>query len=279
MCAMSPRLLRPKASPFLLDQYGGAAAAYSLRRLRKGYTGAAVRVRRSSDNDEANFTPEEIANGTLTSWIGASSGRVVTWFDQSGNGRNVTQGTAENQPRIVISGSLVTESGKPAIDFLVTSPQSLGFSGSSIPSLSTFSQFVISKVRDNNNSVKFAAMLGKSTTAAGAGFSYNGSESPRLFIWGATPEPAGPNDSLSRLLLSSVVNGTAMSFFINDGSVISGTSSQSLAIANDSFRIGDSDNLIGRFDGTIQEVIVYFSDQTTARPNIRNAINSHYGIY
>jgi hypothetical protein len=35
---------------YLLDTYGGAAAAYSLRKLKSDYTGPAIRVRRSSDN-------------------------------------------------------------------------------------------------------------------------------------------------------------------------------------------------------------------------------------
>ena len=40
---------------YLLDTYTGAAAAYSLRKLRSAYTGSAIRVRRSSDNIETNI--------------------------------------------------------------------------------------------------------------------------------------------------------------------------------------------------------------------------------
>ena len=39
----------------LLDVYSGAAAAYSLRKLSKATT-SVVRVRRDSDNAEADFT-------------------------------------------------------------------------------------------------------------------------------------------------------------------------------------------------------------------------------
>ena len=45
----------PKPTPYLLDTYEGAAAAYSLRRLRSSYTGPAVRVRRDSNNDELDI--------------------------------------------------------------------------------------------------------------------------------------------------------------------------------------------------------------------------------
>ena len=39
----------------LLDEYGGAAAAYSLRRLYSGYSGPIVKVRRDADNEEKDF--------------------------------------------------------------------------------------------------------------------------------------------------------------------------------------------------------------------------------
>ena len=52
----------------LLDQYTGAAAGYSLRRLSVNTTNV-VRVRRSSDNAEADFTADEITDGTLLAWV------------------------------------------------------------------------------------------------------------------------------------------------------------------------------------------------------------------
>jgi hypothetical protein len=47
--------LMPKATPLLLDIYPGAAVAYSLRKLRVGYTGSAIRVRRFVDDAEEDF--------------------------------------------------------------------------------------------------------------------------------------------------------------------------------------------------------------------------------
>ena len=49
-------LSRAAAEPLILDQIGApSAAAYSLRKLRAAYTGSAIRVRRSSDNAEADI--------------------------------------------------------------------------------------------------------------------------------------------------------------------------------------------------------------------------------
>jgi len=103
----------------LLDQYTGAAAAYSLRRLSVNTTNV-VRVRRSSDNAEADFTADEITDGTLLAWVGntaSDNGFVTTWYDQSGNSNDATQGTAANQPKIVDAGGLIISNGYTVIEY------------------------------------------------------------------------------------------------------------------------------------------------------------------
>ena len=64
--------LAPPASPLLLDTYTGAAVAYSLRQLRTAYTGAAIRVRRSSDNAEQdiNFVGGDLDTQSLLDFVG-----------------------------------------------------------------------------------------------------------------------------------------------------------------------------------------------------------------
>lgn len=97
-----------------------AYVAFSTRRLSTSYLGNAMQVRRSSDNTTQNigFTPGGDLDVTaLLAFVGAGNGYVSIWYDQSGNGRNMTQGTAVNQPRIVNSGTLDTENSKPFIRF------------------------------------------------------------------------------------------------------------------------------------------------------------------
>lgn len=104
----------------LLDTYGSASAAYSVRKLRTLYTGNAIRVRRSSDNTEQNIGFDSNGNldeSALTTFVGAGNGFVTTWYDQSGNNRNMTQSTAANQPQIVSSGVVIKENAKPSIQF------------------------------------------------------------------------------------------------------------------------------------------------------------------
>ena len=67
----------------LLDLYPGAAAAYSLQDIGGG--GNVIRARRSSDNEESDFTASDITGGALTSWAGVGDAFVTTWYDQSGS--------------------------------------------------------------------------------------------------------------------------------------------------------------------------------------------------
>jgi hypothetical protein len=89
--------------PLLLDLYPGAAAAYSLRKLRAAYTGAAIRVRRSSDNAEQDIGFD--ANGNLNTvdllaFVGSGDGFITKWYDQASNAiiNTLQQNTVGLQP-------------------------------------------------------------------------------------------------------------------------------------------------------------------------------------
>jgi hypothetical protein len=104
----------------VLDGLSSVVAGYSVRRLRSAYAGACMRVRRSSDNVEQDigFTPRgNLDTIALLSFIGTSSGMVVTWYDQSGSGNNATQSTAGDQPAIVTSGAMELMNSRPALKF------------------------------------------------------------------------------------------------------------------------------------------------------------------
>jgi hypothetical protein len=116
---LSQKLSLPILEEGLLNLYPGAAAAYSLRSVNSDYDGAAIQVRNDS-NAVANigFTSNgDLDTIALLAHCGSGNGFVTEWFDQSGNGRNATQATALNQPQIVSAGSVITENGKPAVQF------------------------------------------------------------------------------------------------------------------------------------------------------------------
>jgi len=113
-------------APLLLDTYTGATMAVSVRKLRNAYSGSAIRVRRSSDNTEQDigFSGNNLNTTALLSFVGTGgtdNGFITTWYDQSGNGNNHTQGTAVNQPKIVNAGVVLTLTGvgtaRPKIQF------------------------------------------------------------------------------------------------------------------------------------------------------------------
>ena len=96
-----------------------ASVAYGLRRLSRFWTGAAIRVMRTSDCAELDigFIGEDLDVVTLLAFVGLANGEVVIWYDQSGNGRHAVSPTAASRPRIVVNGVLQTQNGKPEIRF------------------------------------------------------------------------------------------------------------------------------------------------------------------
>ncbi len=114
-------------APIGLDSYtSGLWATYGLNKMLSSYSGSAVRVRRSNDNAEQDigFSGNSFDSASLASFVGANSAFVTTWYDQTGNSRDMLQATAGRQPRIVNAG---TPDGKIVFnpsgsdDFLQTS--------------------------------------------------------------------------------------------------------------------------------------------------------------
>ena len=90
----------------ILDAVSGAVAGYSTRLLRADYSGYAVEVRNDSNEEtDIGFTDTgELDEAALLAHADGGDAFVVTWYDQSGNGNDATQGTANNQPMIVAGG-------------------------------------------------------------------------------------------------------------------------------------------------------------------------------
>jgi hypothetical protein len=103
----------------LLDDYAGATAAFGFRLMDSGYAGAAVRIRRSSDDAEADigFSGNDFDSAAAATHIGGGTGFITTWYDQSGNFRDFVQATSTAQPTYTASGI----DGKPCMTFDGTS--------------------------------------------------------------------------------------------------------------------------------------------------------------
>lgn len=116
--------LRPAAGGAYLDALAVLPrAAWSLRKLISTAT-VALRVRRSSDSAELDigFSGDALDTAALTAFVGAGSGFVQTWYDQTGNGINVTNATAAQQPRIVNAGVYAGEVKWDGVDDRLVGP-------------------------------------------------------------------------------------------------------------------------------------------------------------
>lgn len=103
-----------------MDAFAFPWRAYSLRRLLSVYTGPLIRVRRSSDDTTQDIGFDitgHLDNTALLAFVGSGNGFVTRWYDQSGSGANLEQGTLASQPSIVTAGALNTLDGLPAVTF------------------------------------------------------------------------------------------------------------------------------------------------------------------
>lgn len=163
MLSSSTQLSPPRAENFLLDLVGApAAAAFGLRRLRSTYYGSCLRIRRSSDNNEADIG--FISNGMidfngLLTFVGGSNGLVRTWYDQSGNGLNANSTVNAEQGVLVSAGVLQTLNSRPTIVFNSTNHlhiSSIAFSRDVTVSAVSNKQFFVEHGANVNSSDGFA---------------------------------------------------------------------------------------------------------------------------
>jgi len=268
----------------LLDQYGGAAAAYSLRNLSLYYTDPVVRVRRDNDDAEQDFTATEVSDGTLAAWVGAGNdGFVRIWYDQSGNENDAEQATAASQPKIVDSGTLVKENGKAALDFDGSNDwlnTAANFSNNDV-NISAFVTALSKNVTsdgylyDNSNNVIY-----------GGGYTHRFLSSGGFRIWAQDAFTAivdGGSTVNNTLYLTSRVStnagGETNTLFQNGVQTGTATGAPSARGAKSTTNIGRSELFSGYLNGLILELIAYPSDQSTSRAAIEANINAHYNIF
>ena len=258
---------------YLLDTYSGAAAAYSLRRLNTAYTGPVVQVRRSGDSAEDTFSATEVGDGTLAAWVtaggGTENGFVKTWYDQSGNGNDASQATAASQPQIVASGAVVAK----GLSFNGTSY----FLENTSVSISESYAFGVASfdVKNREDGIYQIGSVNEVSSILqenlnGGTIVFRRSSSADI---NSTSFSAGTEYLLTHAALNDSGQG-----FLNGNSQGSDSTLLSL-ISVSMLKIGWI-GLAGRFylDGTINELVIYNSDQSSNRTGIESNIASHYGI-
>jgi len=254
----------------LLDTYIGAAGVYSLRQLRTGYSGPAIRVRRSSDDTEQDiyFLNGILDTVSLLAFCGAGNGFVRTWYDQSGFGRHAQQTTNADQPQIVSSGAVITQGSKPAIDFLGTK----GFTAYSALYATAPSGFNTFCVASPGASGSFRGLFSPGSSVTQHMLL---SQLTSDGVWGSfstSGQPASGTFNTRSLLEMQSADGETGDFFFNN----SGAGSFATSIGQSTL-IGGAPGQ--KHDGTIQEIIYFESNQAPVRATIASGINSFYSIY
>lgn len=282
-----------------IQRFKGAALAYSLRSLNSKYISGqpdyVIRVRRSND-DERDFTADEITDGTLLGWVGTlpiHNGFVSIWYDQSGNGKHATQGSEDKQPKIVDGGVLVTSGGNAAIKSTGGSHQHLDFVFNN--ELSADGQQSLFMVVENDvtaqpNNYPALFRLYSTTTAASTNNGRN--RRPYWFIrkntavinFSVNSFSGYEDNSKNRHLFSHIMNDDngGTSTIHRDGAQVD---SRSITLdANSNVLNASNNERILEVDrhstGNLfmSELVYYTSDQTSNRANIDINIKNYYAI-
>lgn len=155
----------------------GLESAWSVgRRLRTGYIGNIIRVRRSSDNNEQDFgylTNGSVDVAAVVTFCGAGDGFLTTIYDQSGLGRNLIQTSSAVQPLVVSSGVANTKNGKLTAVFNTNPYMTVPSSGSVYKFLHDGTSSTICSVQEVSDTASVKGFLGTYLSAANAGTRIN----------------------------------------------------------------------------------------------------------
>jgi hypothetical protein len=261
------------ATDLLLDTYTGAAAAYSVRKLDKDYTGYAMKVREDSGDTEADIgfdSNGDLDTAAIATHCGSANGYVVTWYDQSGNANNATQSTSSAQPQIYNGTAVITENGKPAVD--TTAGTQMLVANYSVLSSNTYTFKVVSNITASDNIFTLF-----SDTTLGVRIPRAQASSNTNYLQGFTEDNFYKNGSTvtlttRRSVLDTYVDGQLLFGFIGSPDA-NYTMAGVLGVTT-----GDT-----AFDteGKHQEILIWPVDQESAgnRTGIETDINTYFSIF
>lgn len=279
----------------LLDHFPeNIHSAFSVRRFNS-FTGFAFRIRRNSDDEEADLHFDDLGEISLESLVNnfssssyasnlgefmASSGYsdsdslgepdnalIASWSDQSGNGRSISQAEAGKQPTLVLDGVIETENGRKALDFY----------GDRL------------KITDSNSYSQPNTYLCVAQSDATSGNDYmtdgDGSGGRQLVVhtggkkshWAATFASSSESSDTDQHLWFSVFDGSDSVLGIDGAANVltssPGTQSQS------GFTVGARCSASNYWDGRIQEIIYYTGDHEATRAGMEYDVNRYFNIY
>lgn len=290
-----------------LDTLGtGLESAWSVgRRLRSAYTGPIIRVRRSSDNAEQDFsgsgTTGAVDAAAVAAFCGAGDGFLATIYGQSGLSRNLTQSTTTLQPTIVSSGVALTRNGRLVCRGTAASPRRMAVASSTAlyNFLHTTGGTLYSVFQSNDTAVRKPVFGTCSSLSAQAGILLLSGSSEVVELRTARIDVAGVatagnsiaigttgTATLDLRLASAFVdpdNGTAanrVSIWHNTtlaGGTNSSTGTPFVENAGGNLTILDYPAGSTPYDGDFGELVIWSGDQTANRTTWESSAKTFWG--
>lgn len=285
-----------------LDSLGtGLESAWSsARKLRAAYSGPVIRVRRSSDNAEQDFSGSgslgAVSVAAIESFCGAGNGFLTALYDQSGNGRNLVQATTTIQPQIVTSGVAATLNGRLTPIYSAASPKALQVASSTstygfLHGIGTSTVFWLLSVNDTAANKVFARNSNFAGNQNGLVWLFTSTEGLYVQAFSnnnqtpALRNPAAGTGAQSWTTLLDLTNSTLanrMTLWRNktlqSGSPNTSSGTAAASAADQNYTIGADWGFGNGFDGWIGEHYIWSQDRTADRATFEDSAHSFWGI-
>ena len=251
------------------------------------------------DNTTGSFTISDFKISRI-----ARNGFVETLYDQSGNGRDISQASASNQPTIVSNGGIYKSGAYPSIrytdtsaTYLVTesySPVQQGGSG-----MPNFTLFAVTGIPESAGFDSIVSAGGSEGSNSIGGFklrhlkdaSSNIDSRIDIAQTGVSPHQANAQSNnatpQSVNLLTSYLDSTDDELFAQQNSATSGTTTTTLiplsgqGAENDNLKVGTdmfNDSPRASYLGEILEIILYTDSKKSDLSDLTDEINNFYNI-
>jgi len=264
----------PAPDPLFLNTYSGASIAYSVRRLSTNYVGNCIRIRRASDDAEQDigFSGDNLDTAAAESFCSATDGFIVKWYDQSGNTNDAVNATSASQPRIVLSGTIESDGGKPALNFRQYSgTDKLLALGTAVTGAVDWSVACVwVRTSSSHNITPLSSTGSPQAPFIGTSAGYD------MYVDSDSAYSQYTVNDLKAAMVCTAVSGD-QDLYINNSEITADVSNTGHASGSSFNNIGAATTFFTY--GSIHELILWPSDKTASVSGISGNVNTYYGIY
>lgn len=258
--------------PLFLDLFPEAAAAFSYYKLRRGYSGNCIKIRRTDNAElDVGFVDDYIDTDAIATFCGASDGFLSIDYDQSTNGNNKEQIEGNMQPKIYDGATgMMMLNGKESKRYEMPHVMNLA-----TPILVNSAFIVNNAITLNSVNYIFGTNLNGLNGLISKG-SAGGVNGLSVFSGGLTTLGNAENNNQKLHILTN--NATNTFLAINGDALSSFTKTNNVYASSVGNRQSDAPSF-GALDGNIQFEAYYTTDQSSNVAGIQNLLNSLYSIY